>query len=99
MISTWRIYRNGNAIRYVSSRAEQPEELIELTSDDWGDPDCIESHPLNIVKLGLQPLESSTAVVSKVAAGISTFIIASTGNSISQGEVNIAGLPCFHIRR
>jgi hypothetical protein len=59
--------------------------------DDWGDPNGIESHTLDVVKVVLETLPVSTAVVGKISASIGASIL--SGESVSENLVNSSLLP------
>jgi len=62
-------------------------------SYDWGDPDSIEAHILNVVQVVLDALESSSTVVTEVVAWSGATV--SSGESVSDDLINGARSPFF----
>ena len=65
-----------------------------LTSDNGGDPDGVKSHALDVVELGLEAGKCTAAVLAQRSAGIATGVIGGTGDTVGQGKVDVAALPC-----
>lgn len=65
-----------------------------VTGNDWGDPNGIETHSLDVIKFGFETFKGSATVVPKVAAGIASSVAATASDTIGQGEINVARLPC-----
>ena len=65
-----------------------PVSVISTRSvgDDWGDPDSVESHTLNVVQVVQDTLESSTTVVEEVIAWLRVTI--SFGKSVSDDLID-----------
>ncbi len=59
--------------------------------DDWGDPDCIKAHTLNVVKVVDDTSVATAAVVAQISAVVLLAII--SGESISEELINGPSLP------
>ena len=66
-----------------------------LVIDNWRDPDGIESHTLDIVKMVDHSLVGTSAILGKVSASARSVII--LGKSISQDLINSSLLPLVNL--
>ena len=66
-----------------------------LVIDNWRDPDGIESHTLDIVKMVDHSLVGTSAILGKVSASARSVII--LGKSISQDLINSSLLPLINL--
>jgi hypothetical protein len=94
---------SGNQLLEVVLCAEVAVDLVPVTgpvsvvatiavvNGRW-DPNSVEAHTLDVVQLTFEALESATAVVGKVCAGVSWAI--SAGETIGEDLVNGALFPC-----
>ena len=87
----------GSEVIIGSSPVSSPVPVVTwlLVIDDWRDPDSIESHTGDIVKVFNHSFVSSSAVIGEVTAGTGTIIV--LGESISQDLINSSLLPLVNL--
>jgi len=64
-----------------------------LTLNNGSNPDSVKAHALDIIKLSLKTLKSSTTVISKVATGVATVVATAARNAVCKRKVNVSRLP------
>lgn len=93
---------SGNEVLEVLFRAEVIVQLVKVSTpvsmvtsiaivNDWGNPDGIKAHTLNVVEVVDDTFVTTTTVVAQISAVILLAII--SGESVSEELINCPSFP------
>lgn len=83
----------GSKVRVDLLPVGGPVSVVSTVNvvDDWSDPNGVEAHTLDIVKVVLETFPVTTAVVGKIRASIGRSVL--SGKSVSENLINSSFLP------
>ena len=87
----------GAEVRVYSLPIASPVSMVAAINvvDDWRDPNCVEAHAFDIIKMGNHTLVVTTAVAREIVACASAAV--TTGESISEDLVDRTLFPACSV--